>query len=75
MNTFSPRELKLIGKLRRQPAHTILGVFDACPLHSVCVPLPLFRIYKIDDTTFEAEWNDHHREGAKQVFRFEDAGI
>jgi hypothetical protein len=75
MNTFSPRELKLIRKLREQPAHTILGISDACPLHSVCVPLPLFRVYKIDDASFEAGWNDHHTVGAKQVFRFEDAGI
>jgi hypothetical protein len=37
----------------------------------MCTPLPLFRVYKIDDVSFEAEWNSHHVPGPKQVFQFE----
>lgn len=36
----------------------------------MCVPLPLFRVYKIDDGNFEAEWNSYHSAGPKQVFQF-----
>jgi len=32
----------------------------------------LFRIYKIDDESFEAQWNGYHEAGPKQVFRCED---
>jgi hypothetical protein len=39
----------------------------------MCVPLPLFRVYKIDDGSFEAEWNSYHLAGPKQVFRFEES--
>ena len=73
MKTFSSRELKQIGKLKDlQPQH-VVQIREACPLHSVCTPLPLFRAYKIDDSTFEAQWNEYHRAGPKQVFTFSEA--
>ena len=71
MNTFTDREMKLVVKLKKQPAQNTLGIQDPCPLHSVCTPLPLFRVYKIDDSTFEAQWNDYHNPGTRQVFRFD----
>jgi len=74
MLTFTEGESKLILKLKSMPAETVLKISEPCPLHSVCTPLPLFRLYKIDDSSFEAEWNSHHSIGTKQVFRFEDAG-
>ena len=73
MQTFTQPETSLIRKLKDMPMQTILKISEPCPLHSVCTPLPLFRIYKIDDATFEAEWNSHHALGTRQVFRFEDA--
>jgi len=73
MKTFSDDELKLTRTLRQRPPHTILSIPQACPLHSYCTPLPLFRIYKIDDDTFEAEWSDVHHPGVRQTFRFADA--
>jgi hypothetical protein len=73
MVTFTEPELKLIRKLKTQPAHTVLQIRKPCPVHSVCNPLPLFRIYKIDDATFEAEWNGYHEQGPKQVFEFSAA--
>jgi hypothetical protein len=73
MTTFTSAELKLIEKLRTQPPLTVLQIRESCPTHSVCTPLPLFRIYKIDDASFEAEWNGFHETGPKQVFRFDAA--
>jgi hypothetical protein len=73
MKTFTARELDLIGKLREKPAQTTLQIREACPLHSVCTPLPLFRVYKMDDATFEAQWNEHHHSGTKQVFSFSES--
>jgi len=73
MTTFTDTELKLIRHLQTQPPQTILQIKEPCPTHSVCNPLPLFRVYKIDDDTFEAQWNGYHEEGTKQLFRFEDA--
>jgi hypothetical protein len=73
MTTFTEAELKLIRKLATQSAQTVLQIKKACPLHSVCNPLPLFRIYKIDDGSFEAQWNGYHEAGTQQVFRFEEA--
>ena len=73
MVTFTDAELKLIRKLTTQPAQTVLQINKACPTHSVCSPLPLFRIYKIDDASFEAQWNGYHEVGTKQVFHFENA--
>jgi hypothetical protein len=32
--------------------------------------LPLFRVYKIDDTSFEAQWNGYHEQGTTQTFNF-----
>ena len=72
MDVFKEHELKLITKLKEEPAQTILKISESCPLHSVCMPLPLFRVYKIDDATFEAEWNEFHRRGPKQTFQFAD---
>jgi hypothetical protein len=71
MHTFSDREMKLVLRLKEQPPETVLRLQDPCPLHSVCTPLPLFRVYKIDDSTFEAQWNDYHNPGTRQVFRFD----
>jgi hypothetical protein len=73
VTTFTEAELKLIRKLTAQPPQTVLQVQDACPTHSVCNPLPLFRLYKIDDETFEAQWNGYHEPGTRQVFRFDKA--
>ena len=73
MKTFSDREIKLVRKLQEQPAGTILRIQQACPLHSYCSPLPSFRLYKVDDATFEAEWNEIHHPGIKQVFGFNAA--
>jgi len=72
MHTFTDRENKLISKLKTLPPQTVLKIAEPCPLHSMCMPLPLFRVYKIDDGNFEAEWNSYHNAGPKQVFRFED---
>jgi len=73
MKTFTDEELKLVRKLAAQTPQTVLQIKRPCPLHSVCNPLPLFRIYKTDDTSFEAQWNGYHEGGTKQIFRFEDA--
>ena len=70
MTTFTEAELKLIRKLSEQPPQTVLQIRKTCPTHSVCTPLPLFRIYKIDDEAFEAQWNGYHEPGTKQVFQF-----
>ena len=52
MNTFIDPELKLIRKLASKPQQTVLQIKKPCPTHSVCTPLPLFQVYKIDDSTF-----------------------
>ena len=70
MTTFTEEELKLIRKLSAQPPQTVLQIKKACPTHSVCTPLPLFRVYKIDDQSFEAQWNGYHEEGTRQIFEF-----
>ena len=72
MTTFTDAELKLVRKLATAPPFTVLQIKQTCPSHSVCNPLPLFRIYKIDDESFEAQWNGYHEAGPKQVFRCED---
>ena len=72
MNEFTERELKLVRRLKDRPAQTILQNKEACKQHSLCFPLPLFRVYKVDDDTFQAEWNDYHCAGTKQTFRFAD---
>jgi hypothetical protein len=71
MLTFTDRESKLVRRLRSMPPQTILKIQEPCPLHSVCTPLPLFRVYRVDDSQFEAEWNTHHKAGPKQLFTFE----
>ena len=73
MHIFTEDELKLIKKLKRNPALTVLQIRKPCPTHSVCTPLPLFRIYKIDDNSFEAQWNGYHEPFTKQIFSFADA--
>ena len=73
MTTFTDAELKLVHKLQAQPPLTVLQIRKACPTHSVCTPLPVFRVYKIDDASFEAQWNGYHETGPKQVFKFENA--
>jgi hypothetical protein len=70
MHTFTEKESKLIRRLRSMPAQTVLKISEPCPLHSQCTPLPLFRVYKIDDGQFEAEWNNYHSIGTRQVFGF-----
>ena len=72
MRTFTDAESKLIRKLITQAPQSVLQIKKPCLTHSVCNPLPLFRIYKLDDSTFEAEWNGYHEPGVKQVFRFEN---
>jgi hypothetical protein len=72
MHTFTERERKLVQKLKALPSQAILKIQEPCPLHSVCTPLPLFRVYKIDDSSFEAEWNSHHDKGTRQTFGFEE---
>ena len=72
MRTFTDTESKLIRKLIAQTPQSVLQIKEPCPTHSVCNPLPLFRIYKLDDSTFEAAWNGYHEPGIKQVFRFEN---
>jgi len=49
-----------------------LQIRKACPTHSVCDPLPLFRVYKVDESSFEAQWNGYHEPGVRQVFQFQD---
>jgi hypothetical protein len=71
MMTFTDAELKVVRKLATEAPLTVLQIKKACPLHSVCNPLPLFRVYKIDDVSFEAQWNEFHVSGPKQVFHFE----
>jgi hypothetical protein len=73
MKTFTETELKLIGRLASQPPQTVLQLTKTCPIHSVCNPLPVFRVYKIDDASFEAQWNGYHEQGTKQIFRFDTA--
>lgn len=75
MKTFNEPEAKLIRKLRDLPPQTVLKLSDPCPLHSYCNPLPLFRLYRADDATFEAQWNSHHEEGPRQTFKFDDLAI
>ena len=72
MRTFTDAELRVIRKLAGEPPLTVLHIKNACPTHSVCTPLPLFRVYKIDDATFEAQWNGYHEAGPKQIFRFDE---
>lgn len=74
MKVFTEPELKLIRKLSGQPPQTVSMIRKACPTHSVCNPLPVFRVYKVDDVTFEAQWNGYHERGTAQMFRFEEAG-
>src|SRR2546428_13725210 len=74
MQTFTEPEFRLIRKLKGQPPQAVLQIKEPCLTHSVCNPLPVFRVYKIDDTSFEAQWNGYHQAGTKQVFRFEEAG-
>ena len=73
MKTFTDAELKLIQKLTGRPSQTVLQIKKACPTHSYCNPLPLFQVYKIDDASFEAQWNGYHDAGPRQTFRFEEA--
>lgn len=72
MNVFTDRELRLIQKLRDRPSQSILQIRESCLHHSLCFPLPQFRVYKRDDETFEAQWNDPHQTGTTQVFQFAD---
>jgi len=74
MTTFTDAELKLVRKLTAQQPLSVLQIQQACPTHSVCNPLPLFRVYKIDNDSFEAQWNGYHERGTKQVFRFDNIG-
>jgi len=71
MHTFTDRENKLVSKLKSLAPQTVLKIAEPCPLHSMCTPLPLFRVYKINDESFEAEWNSYHAAGPRQVFQFE----
>ncbi len=70
MKTFTDRERRLIQRLRNLSPQATLHLREPCPNHSFCVPLPLFSLYRVDEEIFEAEWNDHHQQGPKQLFRF-----
>jgi hypothetical protein len=70
MVTFTEAELKLIRKLTTQPAQTVLQIKKPCPTHSYCNPLPLFQIYRVDEASFEAQWNEYHSPGPRQIFEF-----
>ena len=37
-------------------------------------PLVVLDCCEIPDATFEAEWNDYHKVGTKQIFSFEEIG-
>jgi hypothetical protein len=75
MKTFTEAELRLIRRLASQPPQTVLQIKKTCPVHSVCTPLPLFQVYKIDDQSFEAQWNGYHEPVTKQVFQFEGEAV
>ena len=75
MKTFSDREMKLVRQLQERPPQTALKIQSACLLHSYCTPLPQFRVYRIDDVSFEAQWNETHRPGTKQVFQFDSVAL
>jgi hypothetical protein len=70
MKTFTDREIKLVRQLQERPSGTVLSIQQSCPLHSYCSPLPSFRIYRVDDTKFEAQWNEYHKPMIKQTFEF-----
>ena len=70
MKTFSTRELKVVKKLKQLPPYSTLYLEQSCPNHSSCTPLPLFRVYRLNEETFKAEWNGHHQVGPRQVFQF-----
>lgn len=72
MRAFNEKELKLISRLKERSPQSVLRTQGGCPHHSYCNPLPLFLVYKIDDETFEAQWNEFHEQGPRQVFRFAD---
>ena len=72
MSRFTAQEMKLIAKLRQAPNETALELREACPRHSACVPLPLFRVSRISEEGFQAQWNSHHLRGPNQSFRFDD---
>jgi hypothetical protein len=73
MHIFTEAELKLVEKLKERPAQTVLQIQRPCPTHSVCTPLPLFRIYKINDASFEAQWNGYQRTFHETGIHFADA--
>ena len=70
MKTFTDAELRLIRKLTTQPPQTVLQIKKTCPKHSVCMPLPVFQVYKIYENSFEAQWNGYHEAGPKEIFQF-----
>jgi hypothetical protein len=72
MDRFTEREKKLIRKLWQAENDQTLELREACPRHSACIPLPLFRVSRVDPERFEAQWNTHHRKGPSQTFRFGD---
>jgi hypothetical protein len=72
VKTFTKKELKLIEKLKKAPTQTTLDQREPCPNHSACMPLPVFRVYRVSEDEFAAEWNTHHDKGPKQLFLFAD---
>lgn len=71
VNTFNDQELRFVRKLRTSGVDTTLELHEPCPTHSVCTPLPLFRVHRESEDTFVAEWNLYHRKGPRQLFRFD----
>jgi len=75
VNTFTRQELGLIRKLGGSAIDATLDLRESCPIHSVCTPLPVFRVYRDSEDTFVAEWNDFHRKGPRQSFRFDEVPV
>jgi hypothetical protein len=72
VDTFTDRERRLIARLTASTPNTTLQFNAPCPTHSVCTPLPLFRVHRDTADTFTAEWNTFHLRGPEQSFRFDE---
>ena len=75
VKTFTERELKFVRKLRDADIDTTLELHESCPNHSVCTPLPVFRVHRESDDVFNAQWNTHHSRGPQQSFRFDGVSV
>ena len=71
VNIFTERELKFVERLRDAAIDTTLELHEPCPIHSVCTPLPVFRVHRQSEDAFVAEWNSHHVKGPRQSCGFD----